>query len=182
MLVLLLSTNVTVQAPCAFNFVIYNRHVHSRVNKSIVKYTAEKWKQRLKDVFCRYFVVFVNREKYIFTLKYVSGHLSWSFYFKFMLAIVNSHIYYPYPLYMWHDPREMSNFNFNSHFLKPLSRSTKCFTLMQTPLQLDIWLQSYEEFVNAKKNIKQRNWNTVFANISKLISLTSESFFLIMSH
>ena len=32
---------------------------------------------------------------------------------------------------------------------------------MQTPLQLDIWLQSYEGFVNAKNNIKQRNFNTV---------------------
>ena len=27
---------------------------------------------------------------------------------------------------------------------------------MQTPLQLDIWLQSYKEFDNAKNNIKQR--------------------------
>ena len=51
---------------------------------------------------------------------------------------------------------------------------------MQTPLQLDIWLQSYEEFVNAKNNIKERNWNTVFANISKPISPTSDSFLLIM--
>ena len=53
---------------------------------------------------------------------------------------------------------------------------------MQTPLQLDIWLQSYEEFVNGKNNIKQRNWNTVFANISKPLSPTSDSFLLIMSH
>ena len=36
---------------------------------------------------------------------------------------------------------------------------------MQTPLQLDIWLQSYEEFVNTKNNIEQKNLNTVFANI-----------------
>ena len=53
---------------------------------------------------------------------------------------------------------------------------------MQTPLQLDIWLQSYEEFVNAKNNLKQRNWNTVSANISKPISPTSDSFLLILSH
>ena len=66
---------------------------------------------------------------------------------------------------------------FLHHFLKIL----KGFILMQTPLQLDIWLQSYEEFVNAKNNIKQRNWNTVFANISKPISPTSDSFPLIMS-
>ena len=53
---------------------------------------------------------------------------------------------------------------------------------MQTPLQLDIWLQSYEGFVNAKNNIKQRNLNTVFDNISKTTSPTSDSFLLIMSH
>ena len=45
---------------------------------------------------------------------------------------------------------------------------------MQTPLQLDIWLQSYEGFDNAKNNIKQRNLNTVFANISKTTSPTSQ--------
>ena len=56
--------------------------------------------------------------------------------------------------------------------------NSKCFILMQTPLQLDIWLQSYEEFVNAKNKVKQRNWNTVFANISKPISPTSDSFLL----
>ena len=53
---------------------------------------------------------------------------------------------------------------------------------MQTPLQLDIWLQSSEEFVNIKNNIKQRNLNTIFANISKTTSPTSDSFLLIMSH
>ena len=36
---------------------------------------------------------------------------------------------------------------------------------MQTPLQLDIWLQSDEGFVHAKNNIT--HLNTVFANISK---------------
>ena len=52
---------------------------------------------------------------------------------------------------------------------------------MQTPLQLDIWFQSYEGFDNAKDTIKQRNMNTVFANISKTWP-TSDSFLLIMSH
>ena len=47
---------------------------------------------------------------------------------------------------------------------------------MQTPLKLDIWLQSYEEFVNAKNNIKQKNLDTVFANILKTTSPTSDSF------
>ena len=53
---------------------------------------------------------------------------------------------------------------------------------MQTPLQLDIWLQSYEGFDNAKNIMKQRNLNNVLANISKTTSPTSDSFLLIMSH
>ena len=69
--------------------------------------------------------------------------------------------------------------NFNSYFLTPLSHITpKCFILKQTPLQLDIWLQHW----HAKNNIKQRNLNTVFANISKAIWPTSDLFLLIMSH
>ena len=67
-------------------------------------------------------------------------------------------------------------------FLHQFLLTSKCFILMQTPLQLDIWLQSYEEFDNAKNSIKQRNWNAVFVNISKPISPTSDSFLLIMSH
>ena len=51
---------------------------------------------------------------------------------------------------------------------------------MQTPLQSDIWLESYDGFVNAKNNVKQRNLNTVFANISRTTSPTSDSFLLIM--
>ena len=49
-------------------------------------------------------------------------------------------------------------------------------------LQFDIWLQSYEGFDNAKNNMKQRNLNTFFANISEKTSPTSDSFLLIMSH
>ena len=66
----------------------------------------------------------------------------------------------------------------NSHLFLMTSKS---FILIQTPLQLDIWLQSYEGFVNAKNNTKQKNLNTVFANISKTTSPTSDSFLLIMS-
>ena len=51
---------------------------------------------------------------------------------------------------------------------------------MQAPLQMDILLQSYEGIVNAKNNVKQRNLNTSFANISKTASPTSNSFLLIM--
>ena len=57
--------------------------------------------------------------------------------------------------------------------------TSKCFIVMQTPLKLNIWLQSYEGFVNAKNNIKERNLNIVFANISKTTLPTSD---LIMSH
>ena len=46
--------------------------------------------------------------------------------------------------------------------------------------KLDIGLQSYAGFDNAKINIKQRNLYPVFANISKSTSPTSDSFPLIM--
>ena len=69
-----------------------------------------------------------------------------------------------------------------SIFLHHLIITSNCFILMQTPLQSDIWLQSYEGFVNAKNNVKQRNLNTIFANISITTSPTSDSFLLIMSH
>ena len=72
--------------------------------------------------------------------------------------------------------------NFNFYFLNHLLITSKCFILMQTPLQLDIWLQSYEGFDNFKNSMKQRNLNTVFDNISKTTSPTSDSFLLIMSH
>ena len=52
---------------------------------------------------------------------------------------------------------------------------------MQTPLKLDIWLQSKRN-LSMQDNIKQDNLNTIFASISKTISPTSDSFLLIMSH
>ena len=85
---------------------------------------------------------------------------------------------------MWHDQGKWVTCRkcpipvFLGHFLI----TPKCFILIQTLLQLDIWLQSYEELVNAKNNIKQRNLTTVFANISKSISPTSDSCLLIVSH
>ena len=71
--------------------------------------------------------------------------------------------------------------NANSYFLKPLSHLTpKCFILMQTPLQLDIWY--YEEFVNDKNNIKHTHFYTMFLQLSqKTISPAYDSFLLIMS-
>ena len=38
---------------------------------------------------------------------------------------------------------------------------------MQTPLQLDIWLQSYKGFVNAKNNIKQKEFEHCFCQYLK---------------
>ena len=60
--------------------------------------------------------------------------------------------------------------------------TSKYFIMMQTPVKLDTWLRSYEEFVIAQTNIKQQIGNAVFANISKTISPTSDWFLLIMSH
>ena len=53
---------------------------------------------------------------------------------------------------------------------------------MQIPLKLDIRLQSYEQFINTQNNVKQNDFNSFFANISKTISATSDSFPLILSH
>ena len=72
--------------------------------------------------------------------------------------------------------------NFNFILLTPLYHIFKMLYFDATPLQLDIWLQNYEGFVNAKNNIKQRNLNTVCANISNTTSPKSDSFLLIMSH
>ena len=65
------------------------------------------------------------------------------------------------------------------HFLKTLT----CYMLMQTPLESDILLQSYEQFFNAENNIKLKNVDPFFANFLKTIFVTSDSSFpLIMSH
>ena len=75
----------------------------------------------------------------------------------------------------------LSNISIPIFLCTPLSHITsKCFIFDANPIT--IWLRSYEGFDNAKINIKQRNFNTVFANISKSIWPTSDSFLLIMSH
>ena len=54
---------------------------------------------------------------------------------------------------------------FNSYFFTPLTHNLKS-------IQLDTWLQSYD---NANNKIKQRNLNPVFANISNTKLPTSDS-------
>ena len=58
--------------------------------------------------------------------------------------------------------RKISIPSFWSHFLI----TSKCFNLMQTSLELDVWLQSYEEFANAKHSINKRIW-TLFLPLSQ---------------
>ena len=51
---------------------------------------------------------------------------------------------------------------------------------MQNPLESNIYSESYEQFshfINAENNIKQRNFNSFFANISQI-----SPWGLIMSH
>ena len=43
---------------------------------------------------------------------------------------------------------------------------------MHTPLELDIWLQTYEQFIKAENTMKQKDFKSFFANISKIISAT----------
>ena len=50
------------------------------------------------------------------------------------------------------------------------------------PIIIRYLATSYEEFVNAKINVKQRNLINNLANISKTIWPTADSFLLIMSH
>ena len=47
---------------------------------------------------------------------------------------------------------------------------------MQIPLTLAVWLQSYQQCITAQNNVKQKDLISFFANISKSISATSDSF------
>ena len=53
---------------------------------------------------------------------------------------------------------------------------------MKTPLESDIWLQSYKQFIKAENNKKQKNFNSFLADIFNTIFVTSDSFPLIMSN
>ena len=85
-------------------------------------------------------------------------------------------------IYLWHDQgkwvtcRKISKI---PSLLLYFLITSKYFMLMQTPSQLDTWLQSYEEFVHAKNNINKRIW-TLFLPISQQQYLRHPT--LIMSH
>ena len=124
----------------------------------------------------------------LYTCSYFGNDRAITYYFVTILHFFNSHthnnnkvkIYYyitmatkilcwpsqaEYIYVTW--SREMSHLSkiSISIFLLCFLITSICFMLMQTPLQLDIWLQSYEWFDNAKNDMKQRDLNTVFANI-----------------
>ena len=83
--------------------------------------------------------------------------------------------------------REMSHLSkiSISIFLHNFLKTSKCFILMQTPLQLDIWIQSYEWFDNAKNIMKQKEFEHCFCQYLKsnipdigLIPLDHVTYFL----
>ena len=68
--------------------------------------------------------------------------------------------------------------NFNSYFLTPLSHKFHKLHFDANPIKIGYLVTE----LNAENSMKQKNLITVFANISKTISPTSDSFLLIMSH
>ena len=123
------------------------------------------------------FILFSMAKVWCGTIIYANGHI-----FPIKLTIIlKKHLYWMELIntyVTW--SREISHLSKISIaiFLHRFIITSICFILMQTPVQLDIWLQSYETW----NNIKQRNLNTVFDNTSKTIWPTSDSFLLIMSH
>ena len=72
------------------------------------------------------------------------------------------------------------------YFLTPLSQTFKMLHFDANRAHYN-WISGYGvmkdlTMLKPKNNIKQKNFNTVFANISKTTSPTSDSFLLIMSH
>ena len=52
----------------------------------------------------------------------------------------------------------------------------KCYILIQTPSQSDIWLQRYKQFFKLKNNVKHKNLTPLLACNSKSLFPTSDSF------
>ena len=84
---------------------------------------------------------------------------------------------------MWHDQGEwVTCWQFSILFFQYKSLvHLKCYILIQTPSQLNIWLQRYEQFFKVKNNVKHKNLSPLLACNSKSIYPTSDSFPLIMS-
>ena len=78
-------------------------------------------------------------------------------------------------LYTWHDQGKLVTCRRFS-MLRFFTNLKMLHFVEQTPLESDIWLQSHEQFINTENNIKQKNLNFFLANISKIISATSDSF------
>ena len=86
---------------------------------------------------------------------------------------------------MWHDQGEWVTCRQYSILIFQYKSPVhlKCYMLIQTPSQSDIWLQRYEQFFKFKNNVKHKIFSPLLAcNSSKSIFPTSDSFPLIMSH
>ena len=71
---------------------------------------------------------------------------------------------------------------FNCVFLTPPPDNFKMLHFDANPKNCKSdYIQSYEQFIRTKNNIKQKNLTSFFANIAITISPTSDSFLLIMS-
>ena len=125
----------------------------------------------------------VTRKETYLTVHRIASYCSPCIKCHLIFHWLNTDIFLSASTQFWHDQGKWvtcRKFQFLLSYTT-FSKLQNAFILMQTPLQLDIWLQSYEGFDHAKNNMKQRNLNTVFANISKTLSPTSDSFLLIMS-
>ena len=93
------------------------------------------------------------------------------------LATLNAHKYVTRSRGMSH-MLAIFNFDFSIQITCPF----KCYILIQSSSQSDIWLQRYEQFFKFKNNVKHKNLSPLSGCNSKSIFPTSNSFPLIMSH
>ena len=106
-------------------------------------------------------------------------HFSSNFNFLYVLPLKFCH------LYIWHDQGKWvtcRKFQFQFSYTTFSKLQNTSFWCKPHYNWISGYRVSYEGFDTAKSNITQRNLNTVFANISRTTSPTSDSFLLIMSH
>ena len=112
----------------------------------------------------------------------ITQHIAWMKNLK--LSNTFSKVTHSNFLNMWHNQgewvtcRQYSILIFQYKSLVHL----KCYILIQTPSQLDTWLQRYEQFFKFKNNVKHKNLSPLSACNSKSIFPISDSFPLIISH